>query len=110
MTAYEIPLSPQNQQFTIALGGNTYQMTVRWNSVCGSWILDIADPPTTTSQAGAPILSGIPMVTGIDLLEQFGYLRNWGGQLICQTDYDPNAIATFENLGITSHLYWVTND
>jgi len=73
-------------------------MTVVWNWVNASWIINIADP------SGNPILSGIPMVTGVDLLEQFGYL-NFGFQLIAQTDNAPDVVPTFADLGTTGHLY-----
>ena len=64
-------------------------------------MLDIADIN------GAAILSGLPIITGTDLLEQFGYL-NFGGQLIAQTDFAVDLPPTYENLGQTGHLYWVT--
>lgn len=99
MTTYlEIPLSPQPQTFTIPVAGTTYGLTVRWNVPNDSWILDIADV------SGNPIVSGIPMVTGSDLLEQFGYL-SFGFSLVAQTDNAPDAVPTFDNLGTTGHLY-----
>lgn len=97
-TAYEIPLSAEPQTFNIALAGTTYGFTIRWNVPNASWIIDIADA------SGNPIVSGIPMVTGSDLLEQYSYL-GFGYQLVCQTDNDPNAVPTFDNLGTTGHLY-----
>lgn len=65
-----------------------------------SWVLDISDVSNN------PILQGIPLVTGGDLLEPFGYL-NLGFQLIAQSDFDPSAPPTFDNLGTTGHLYVV---
>ena len=56
---------------------------------------------------GNPLVSGIALVTGADLLGQYAYL-GIGGQLIVMTDGDPSAIPTFTNLGIESHLYYVT--
>lgn len=97
-TAYEIPLSPQPQTFNIALAGTTYGFTVQWNVQNASWIIDIADA------SGNPIVSGIPMVTGCDLLEQYGYL-NFGFQLVAQTDNSPATVPTFDALGTTAHLY-----
>lgn len=97
-TPYEVPLSPQPQTFGIAIAGTTYTLTVVWNWVNASWILNIADA------SGNPILSGIPMVTGADLLEQFSYL-GFGFQLIAQTDNAPDVVPTFADLGSTGHLY-----
>jgi hypothetical protein len=100
-TPYEIPLSPINQNFSIALGSKTYSLTITFNGVTEMWNLDIAD------QNGNALVQGIPIVTGCDLLEQYGYL-NFGGQLIAQTDNDASAPPTQFNLGVTGHLYFVT--
>jgi hypothetical protein len=100
-TYYEIPLSAEPQSFDIPIGGTTYGLTVKWNVPNASWIIDIADA------SGNPIVSGIPMVTGADLLEQYGYL-NFGFQLVAQTDNDPDAVPTFDNIGTTAHLYAIT--
>lgn len=100
-TAVEIPLLATPQTFAIALGGVTYQLTVRWNDIAGYWVLDIAD------SLGNRVLSGVPLVTGADLLAQYDYL-NFPGQLIVQTDNDTDALPTFTDLGTTAHLYFVT--
>jgi len=101
-TTYEIPLSPTPQTFSILLAGISYQLTVRYTDApMGGWLLDIAD------QNGDNILCGAPLVTGHDLLEQYAYL-GIDGQLIVQTDADPDAVPTFNNLGVESHLYFVT--
>lgn len=97
-TYYEIPLSPKPQTFNIPLVGVTYGFTTKWNIFNASWILDISDA------SGNAILSGIPLITGADLLAQYGYLA-FGFKLVCQTDNDPDAVPTYENLGETGHLY-----
>ena len=102
-TAYEIPLQATPQTLAITLAGVQYKLTVRWNNINQSWVIDVAD------SNGNKILSGIPMVTGADLLEQFGYL-DFGGELIVQTDNDPDAVPMFTNLGDTGHLYFVVTD
>jgi hypothetical protein len=48
------------------------------------------------------------MVTGADLLEQFGYL-GLNFALVAQTDNSPDTVPTFDNLGTTGHLYAITN-
>lgn len=102
-TIYEVPLSPSPQTFGITLGGVAYQLTLSWRDAAMSgWVLDIAD------QTGGSIISGIPLVTGCDLLGQYGYLGFTGG-LTVQTDHDPDAVPTFDNLGDASHLYFVTS-
>lgn len=97
-TAYEIPLSPEPQTFSIALAGTTYDFNVQWNVQNASWIIDISDA------SGNPIVSGIPMVTGVDLLEQYAYL-GLKFKLIAQTDNAPDTVPAFGNLGTTAHLY-----
>ncbi len=100
-TPYEIPLSPMPQQLSIALAGVTYNLNVYWCDPAQCWMLDIADSTET------PILTGIPIVTGADLLEPYAYL-NFGGQLQVQTDQDTFAVPTYDNLGVNGHLYFVT--
>jgi hypothetical protein len=102
MTAYEIPLSAKPQAFSIALGGVTYKMTLRWNVPAAAWMLDIADA------TGNLMVGSIPLVTGVDLLGQYAYL-GFTGQLVVQTDNDPDAVPTFDNLGSTGHLYFITS-
>lgn len=102
MAVFEVPLSPTPQTFGINLAGKSYQLTLRWRETTeGGWILDIAD------QQAAPIISGVPLVTGVDLLAQYAYL-GFTGSLVVQTDNDPSAEPTFDNLGERSHLYFVT--
>jgi len=102
MSVFEVPLSPNPQQLTIQLAGVTYTLRVRWiASAEGGWCLDIGD------SANNPILDGVMLVTGADLLAQYPHL-NFGGKLGVQTDHDLSAPPTFGNLGLTSHLYFVT--
>lgn len=99
MPVQEIPLSASPQTFRIRLGTQDYRFTLLYRGV--EWVLDIFD----TSEN--PLVCGIPLVTGIDLLAQYGYLGFEGG-LIVLSDGDQDAIPTFDNLGTTSHLYFVT--
>jgi hypothetical protein len=102
-TIFEVPLQVGTPQtLTITLGGIQYELTLIYRNVNeGGWFLDIAD------QTGTPILQGIPLVTGVNLLEQYDYLE-FGGQLWVQTSSDPDAVPTFENIGEDGLLYWVT--
>lgn len=103
VTAYEIPLSPTPQTFTITLGGVEYRLTVKWNTVSNCWVLDMASP------TGGAVLMGIPLVTGADLLAQYAYM-NFSGQLVVQTDDITDVIPTFDNLGVNGHLYFVVSE
>jgi len=100
VTSYEIPLEPASQTFQIALAGVTYSITLWWSSASSTWNINIADAN------GVPIISSIPLVTGVDLLGPFGYL-DFGGQLVAQTDHNPTAPPTYDNLGTSGHLYFV---
>lgn len=53
-----------------------------------------------------PVRSGVPLVTGADLMEQFEYL-GLGGELVVQSDTDVDAVPTFSNLGTIGHLYYL---
>lgn len=103
MTAFEIPFVPSKPQtVTVSLVGVFYRFTVRWNQPANCWMLDIAD------SSGDDLATGIAMITGTDLLGPYKYL-DIGGQLIAQTDHDTFAVPTFDNLGDTGHLYFVTD-
>lgn len=99
-TPFLIPLQPVNQVFTISLAGVQYQLTFKWNDANQAWTLDIATP------TGTAIISGIPVITGVDLLKSYAYL-NFGGQLIVQTTNDTNAVPTLSNLGTAGNVYFV---
>ena len=101
MTPYEVPLSPEPQAFVIALARVNYRLQISWCAPAGCWILDISQP------SGEPVVAGIPVVTGVDLLGQYGYL-GLGGKLFVQSAGDATAIPGFADLGVTSQLYFVT--
>lgn len=99
-TAYEIPLSPQPQRFSISLGGQDYQLTWRWNVAGGCWNLTVAD------SLGNALVSNIPVVTGLDLLAPHRHL-GIPGAIVVQTDNDPDVVPTLVNLGERGHVYFV---
>lgn len=100
MAVYEIPLTPAPQTFGITLGGIDYRLTLLYRD---GWTVDIADG------GGNPLVGGIPLVTGADLLEQFRHLGFQGG-LFVQGAAGPDALPTFEDLGFGSKVYWVTRE
>ncbi|ARS97916.1 phage baseplate plug family protein [Klebsiella pneumoniae] len=99
MAISEIPLSPENQQFSISLAGQSFQMAVTWRAAF--WCLDIMD------SSGADLIKGVPLITGADLLAQYDYLR-LGFSLYVGCDNPANENPTEADLGINSHLYVVT--
>jgi hypothetical protein len=58
------------------------------------------------------ILHGMPLLTGADMLEQFGYMP-LGAQAILTVmsigpEVSPDTVPTFSNLGEDGHLYLTT--
>lgn len=91
-----VPATPQSPQ--ISINGVTYTMKVRWCAPANCWMLDLSDV------SGNPILQGIPLITGTDLLSQFAYL-GLNFSLLVQINNDPAAVPTFASLGLTGNLY-----
>jgi len=103
--AFEIPLKPATQQkLHISLSGVDYTLSLTFNSHAnagiGLWMLQIGDTLESV------LVSGIPLVTGCDLLEQFHYL-GIPGALIAQGAGHSNPPPNFTDLGSGSHLFYV---
>ena len=102
MAVYEIPLLAAPQSFDLTLAGRIYQVRLLWqDAVEGGWFLDLSD------DQGTALLSGHPLVTGADLLEQYAHLQ-LGIDLRVMTSGDLTAYPTFTNLGEGCRLYMVT--
>ena len=99
MAEYEIPLTPTPQTFGVSLDGTQYRLTLYWAQ---GWTMNIADALDN------PIVNGIPLVTGADLIAQYRYL-GLTGSLIVFSAPDPDALPTFDNLGIGSRLLFITS-
>ncbi|EBU1222846.1 hypothetical protein CMS32_22630, partial [Salmonella enterica] len=91
MQVNEIPLSPDNQQFRVLLGGTTYTLRIIWRDAAG-WIMDVMD------SSGAVLLSGVPLVTGVNLLQQYPQ-SGIDGELVVVTDKGAPEDPTKDNLG-----------
>lgn len=99
MNTTEIPLSANNQQFSISIAGNQYLMRVNWRG--SLWMLDISDATNN------PLVLGIPLITGTDLLEQYQHL-GFGFSLVVICDVSGQENPTEFDLGNQSHLLIVT--
>jgi hypothetical protein len=105
MSQYLIPLDNapnQTWQVTVFINGVsvTFGVNLNFNEVAGLWEMSIFDA------SGTLLLSSLPLVTGLNLLAQFGYLNigsiwivDRGG--VGSTDY-PNA----SNLGSSFAMVW----
>jgi hypothetical protein len=100
--AYKFPLSPKAQSFFARLGSKRYLLTWRFNSAAQSWMLSIADENKN------PILSSIPVVTGLDLLAPYRY-TGIEGSIVVQTDHNADAVPTYANLGQDGNVYYVVS-
>lgn len=97
---YEIPFNAQQESFNVTLAGVSYQMRILFNNYGNVWELDIYDSSSN------PLVTSIPLVTGVDLLSPYPYL-NFGGRLYAATDNSPYTPPTLDDLGLTGHLYFV---
>jgi hypothetical protein len=103
-TQQEIPMSATPQAFSIQLGMTTYSLTVTYRDIDdGGWLLDIADAD------GNSLVAGIPLVTGTNLLAQYPDLGFEGGLWVQTDGATPDATPTFDNIGTSSHLYFVAS-
>lgn len=97
---FEIPLSGDSEQFTVSILGTMYTLRVIYRGTpYDMWVLDVLD------QNGVELVTGIPLVTGCDLLEPFSSTLGTAFSLFVSTDGSPDSVPTEDNLGNLSHLY-----
>ena len=100
----EIPvIGSTAQRFTVTLLGLDYVFVIKWNTVSKNWVLDIYN-----GTGDLPILRGVPLVTGANLLEQYQYLEI-GGALVVLTiavGHSPEEVPGFNDFGTNGHLYF----
>lgn len=101
MPAFEIPLSPVAQKFSVALSGATFRMQVTWCDPAQHWVLDINDVND------APLAHGLPLVPYQDILGQLKHLPITG-MLVVQSQPDAQEIPDLETLGRDGLLFYVT--
>lgn len=100
---FKIPLTNVPQQFEIELAGRSLLMESKWNGQQSAWELSISDSVTAE-----PLIVGLPLVTGVDLLKQFAH-TGIPGRLVCYTDGDQFAPPTLKNLGQEAALYYLVD-
>lgn len=102
VTFQEIPLRQGPQAFALGLNGTTYSFRLVYaNTAGGGWLMDIGDA------AGVPIICGIPLTTGLNLLGQYAYLGLRFG-LYVKVDGMGDAAPSYEDIGNSAKLYVVT--
>ncbi|MDM2734505.1 hypothetical protein OGY35_03825 [Citrobacter sp. Ct235] len=95
MAIQEIPLTADNQEFSINIAGTTYRISIIWRDLY--WIMDLQN------DRAEPVISGIPLVTGADLLAQYAHM-NLGFKLVVVCDDNAQDYPTKTDLGGRSHL------
>lgn len=99
-TLSEIPIPSPPCTLSVTLPTGTFGFRLVYADADeGGWILDIADA------AGAPLVCGIPLVTGSDLLKPYAYL-GFGGRLFVLDAADPASPPGFNDLGTNARLYF----
>lgn len=98
MDILEIPLSNKNQEFDIQLGNKTYHLRMTFREYCG-WVLDVM------TQSKEEILSGIPLVHGVDIFGRYRYL-GLDGMLFFYCD-KPELELELNDIGKGNRLYFM---
>lgn len=105
LVTQEIPLNAGPQRMTVQLGP-LFQRRLRLHYADvpeAGWLLDIG------LVDGTPVLCGLPLLPGQDLLAQYAYL-GLGGQLYVTSDANPDGPIAYEEAGSSMHLYFVYDD
>jgi hypothetical protein len=93
-TIYEVPLGPGATDTVIRIGARYCRFRTQYRVATeGGWLLDL-----TSQEVDRPfVIRGIPLVSGLDLLWQYGYM-NVGFHLLMQCR-DGRDAPTYESLG-----------
>lgn len=101
MATFEFPLSPSAQQMSVPIGDQELTFRFAWaDSPDGGWFMDIL------RLDGSPLARGLPLTAGENVLQQFDYL-GIPGAIYVQTDNDPLAEPTYDNLGLNGRVFFV---
>lgn len=82
-----VPLTNQpysEQEFKLTLKNRrniNIKLKLRYNDLCADWTAEVIDNST-----GKTLIDTLPLVTGVNLLEQFGYLNIGEAYVIPTTD------------------------
>ena len=101
MATVEITLIQQPEIFKISLDGVRYNVKKYWNDYAQYWVMDFSDVNNNK------LLSGVPLVSGVDILGQFKHLGLTGDLRIISDD-GLSVEADYDTIGIKSHLYWTS--
>jgi hypothetical protein len=99
-TVFQLPITPGTAQtFLTPINGVLYTLRFYFKDTPeAGWTLDISD------NSGEPIVCGIPLVTGADMLAQYAYLA-FGFKMFMITAGDPPHKPAFADLGAITQVY-----
>lgn len=95
-----INLGPSSQTTKVTIDGIIYNVNVIWRQ--DTYILDLYDVNNN------PVVTGIPLITGADLMGQLKYLSIPGYWVIANAD-GSDTPPTYNNLGVSSFLLFIYN-
>lgn len=107
MSQQIIPLdNSPNQTFSVSVNVNgaaaTFFLALRYNEISGYWALSISDSNQSL------LLSGIPLVTGVNLLRQYQYL-GIGSLYVLNATGEASDSPDDTDLGTGFVLAWTDN-
>lgn len=99
---YKIPISGENESFTISILGNNYKIQLQWRDIpFNSWGFSIGN------ESGW-LLQGVSVVFGIDLIKPLSFM-NLGFKIVLGCN-GKNTGLNQNNFGTTYGLYVIEND
>jgi len=99
---FNIPFVNTNQIFRITLNGQNLIVTCVWNQELPTWVVSIQN-----ANNQAYIVTGVALVTGVNLFMQF-YYTGLSGDLVVYTNGNPGALPTFDSLGNETSVFYIT--
>lgn len=100
---FTIPFVSLPQEFYIDLNDKTVLIKNKWNSMIPAWEMSIYDGDTLE-----PLILCMPIIGGIDLLEQFAF-TGLKGSMAVLTDGNSLSDPTLNNLGDESQVFYVVD-
>lgn len=102
----ELPIftNTPSYKYTTEIEGSIYQFQFYFNVRMDRWFMDIMTP------ASERIISGIPMLTNVDLIGRFRDTRLPAGYFAVFDNTGKNRNPSFDNFGTDIKLYYLTVD
>ena len=102
MAFIDLPIAADtpDQSFSVSLDAAVYRLRLRYNTRAGAWALSLA------TADGTPLLSGLALRLGVDLLAQFVDDRLPPGRLFAINYVDAYAEADRDNFGRDAALVY----